>query len=109
MNQTYPLHTQIGIFENEDELRKWVMSCDENILPIDYGYLIKCPTYFNTPKIADILDRYYMHKTFGITSYGNDYDKMPSYLIDGFEVIESQIPKIEKFLGERQKKAAKNG
>ena len=101
MNQEFPLYTQLGEFKDAAELDEFLLSYPADEIGIDYGYFIKC-NYVINHKVVDVIDRFFAHQTFGITSFSNDYDQIPAYILDGYTVIQDQFPLINNYLNKKK-------
>jgi hypothetical protein len=76
----FPLQTQIGYFENEQDIDRWLLS--DKFEPFDYGYLIKASQVIYTPDIQEYLIRYKMQKEYNIFSYSQNFDEIPADYIE---------------------------
>ncbi len=75
----FPLDTQIGTFENEQDVEQWLFANGD---PFDYGYLIKASQVIYTPQVQEYLIRYKMQKQYNIFSYSQNFDDIPADWID---------------------------
>lgn len=82
----FPLQTQIGYFENEQDVDEWLLKKGD---PFDYGYLIKASQVIYTPQVQEYLIRYRMQKQFNIYSYSQNFDEIPADWIDVLAWIET--------------------
>jgi len=78
----FPLNTQIGTFENEQDVERWLLTNEESNFPFDYGYLIKASQVIYTPQIQEYLIRYKMQKEYNIFSYSQNFDEIPADWVD---------------------------
>jgi hypothetical protein len=78
----FPLDTQIGRFENEQEVEQWLLTNDEPAYPHEYAALIKASQIIYTPQIAEYLIRYRMQKDYNIYSYSQNFDEIPADWIE---------------------------
>ena len=101
MDQHFPLHTQIGTFKDKEELNVWIKNYPIKEIGLDYGYFVKCSDAIYTDKILDVVDRYLAYSNFNITSFNNDYDSMPDYLIEGYIIINNELSRINEYLTRR--------
>jgi hypothetical protein len=76
------LNTQIGTFENEKDLERWLVENDEPGFPHDYAALIKASQVIYTRQIEEYLIRYRMQKQYNIYSYSQNFDEIPADWID---------------------------
>ena len=90
----FPIYTQIGTFENEQQLEQWMLSDEFN--PIDYGYLIKASQVIYTSRIQEYLIRYKMQKEYNIFSYSQNFDKIPADWVDMLWWIDACMNKALK-------------
>jgi hypothetical protein len=78
----FPLQTQIGTFENEQDVEQWILTNQDTAYPFDYGYLIKASQVIYSPEIEEYLVRYKMQKEYNIFSYSQNFDEIPADWID---------------------------
>jgi len=78
----FPLDTQIGIFENEQDINQWLLNNNESGYPHDYAAFIKSSEVIYTPQIQEYLIRYKMQKEHNIFSYSQNFDNVPAEWID---------------------------
>ena len=92
--QKFPLNTQIGTFEDEEDIIKWMLKQeDSQVLAIDYFAFIKHSPLIFTPLVNEYIMRYNLLKTFNINSYGNVLDELPALWVDALNVMESEYNK----------------
>jgi len=80
--RSFPLDTQIGHFENEQDVEKWLLEQKEPDYPHEYGHLIKATQVIYSPKIEEYLIRYKMQKAYNMYSYSQNFDEVPAEWID---------------------------
>jgi len=97
----FPIDTQIGVFQNEDDLNKWILAQDNSgIYGIDYALIGHAPFVF-TPFVQECLSRYNFQKK-GYTSYSTHFDDLPAIWVETVSFIDSEIEKaMEKKRHER--------
>jgi len=78
----FPMQTQIGYFENEQDVEQWLLSNTEKCYPHDYAAFIKSSDIIYTPQIQEYLIRYKMQKQYNIFSYSQNFDDVPADWID---------------------------
>jgi hypothetical protein len=78
----FPLHTQIGTFENEKNVEDWILTNSDPAYPYDYGHLIKASNVIYSPEIQEYLIRYKMQKQYNIYSYSQNFDEIPADWVD---------------------------
>lgn len=102
MDNTFPIKTQIGVFHNETDIDKWILSQRSGIImPIDYISFINHPYIYNDT-VSDSLSRFNAQKNYGIVSHSYLYDEVPAKWIDTLAVCEEHL-----FLAQQDK--AKHG
>lgn len=87
----FPLQTQIGIFENEQDVEQWLIKNDEPGYPHDYAACIKASQIIYTPQTEEYLIRYKMQKQYNIYSYSQIFDEIPADWIDMYPYIDQCV------------------
>jgi hypothetical protein len=89
-----PLKTQIGTFENESDIQEWILDQKSSkVLAIDYITFIRYAPLIYTEEIGEYLMRYKLLKEYRLYSYGNLVDDLPARFVDVLGIIDSEVPK----------------
>ena len=99
-NKEFPMSTQIGYFENEKDVEKWLLNNDEKGFPHDYAAFIKDASIIYTPDILEYLVRYKMQKNYNIYSYSQNFDEIPA---DYLEILTWIDTCMQEALEEKQR------
>lgn len=87
----FPIQTQIGLFENEKDVEKWLLLNTEDGYPHDYATFIKDSAIIYTPEIQEYLIRYKMQKEYNIYSYSQNFDEIPADYLEMLAWIDTCI------------------
>jgi len=92
----FPMSTQIGRFDNEQEVEHWLLINEDNGYPHEYAATIKAAQVIYTPQIAEYLLRYQMQKNYNIYSYSQIFDEIPADWIDLLPFMDMTIAEALK-------------
>ena len=92
--QNYPIRTQIGIFNDHEEIAQWLFyKNDSSQYAQDYMAFISDASFIYTPFTDECLARYTLLKSFSTPSFGKDFDELPAWWIDILSLIELETNK----------------
>jgi hypothetical protein len=89
----FPLETQIGRFDNEQEVDEWLLTNDD---PHQYAAVIKASQCIYSRQIEEYLIRYKMQKSYNIYSYSQNFDEIPADWIDMLAFIDGCINEAQQ-------------
>lgn len=93
----FPITSQIGIFNNEDDIWAWIDKNENSqVLAIDYFTFIRYAPLIQTEDIGEYLMRYRLLKEHNLYSYGQLVDDLPAIWVDVINLIDSEIAKAQK-------------
>lgn len=94
ITQEFPLHTSIGVFNDEQAIASWLWTqTNSKIYAIDYIYLIQHAPFIYTTDVQEVLLRYNAQKNYGIWSYSQNFDELPYKWIETLSLIDSELIK----------------
>lgn len=95
----FPIKTQIGCWNSENELCDWFDNWEPESTQIayfDFCLIGHWPLIF-APCINDLLERHFYLKNYQIYSFSQNFDALPAVYIDGLNIIEKTISDITKW------------
>ena len=93
----FPIETQIGTFQNEEDLDRWLLKSDDSVeYAYDYCCFVQHASYIYTSFVAIILNRFQLFQK-GIQSFGDIYEDLPAWWVDVINFMPEEIEKVTKF------------
>ncbi len=89
----FPIHTQIGTFNNGQDIDAWLSAQTSEYYPQEYCATIKSHSYIYNDFVEEQLLRYKYLREFGIVSYSNVFDELPAVWIDTLTLMDAEIKK----------------
>lgn len=87
------MNTQIGIFHNEKEIDRWLLTQDKShIMAWDYSLIGHAP-YIFTDHTNEVLTRYNLLKNYQVYSFSQNFDDLPAWWIETISLIDTEMQK----------------
>ena len=101
IEQNFPIETQVGVFQDEQDIENWIWKNNTPFFAYDYIYLIRYAPFVYSNFTQECLVRYNMQKN-GYQNFSNIVDEVPGWWVDIFSMMEDEFMKAQKL-------KAKNG
>jgi len=90
--KNFPIVTQIGIFNNEQEIASWLTYRNNSeYYAQDYIAFINHSPFIYTDFTEECLARYNLQKNYNVKSYGETFEEIPAWWVDILNLIDSEI------------------
>ena len=92
----FPIESQIGVFNNEEEIANWIIRQDaSSYYPIDYLAFINHAPLIYTSLTDECLIRYRMQKD-GYQNFSNIVDEVPAWWVDVYTMMDNEFLRAQK-------------
>ena len=91
---TFPIHTQIGVFNDESDIDRWMLS--DKFHPVDYFAFIKHLPYIYTSFTKECVRRFNYFKNYNIYSFSQKLEDLPNWWVEVLDTMENAVQEAAK-------------